>query len=111
MFLRNVGTLNNLHYLTSQNLVLFIITAVRKSDLIEELLSLVIGGAMGKAMIMNAISFFCLSSIFMYASLTMDIKQMIIWKTVMGIAAVIGTFRLYSLCNAASNVTYSVRLA
>jgi hypothetical protein len=111
MFLRNVGNLNKLRYFASQGLLLFIMTALRTANLIQELLSLLIGGALGKAVVMNAISFFCLSSISLYACLSTDVKQMIIQKTAMGTVATVGIFRLYSLCNAASNVTYSVRLA
>jgi hypothetical protein len=77
----------------------------------QELLSLLIGGAMGKAMVMNGISFFCLSSVSLYASLSTDVKQMIIQKMAMATVAAIGIFRLYSLCNAAGDVTYCIRLA
>jgi hypothetical protein len=110
MFLRNLGNFNELHFLTSQNLVLINIK-VRTSNLIHELLSVLAGGAMGKAKCMNGILFFCLASIFLYASLIIDIKETTIKKITMTTATIAGIIRLYSICNAANNATYCVRIA
>jgi hypothetical protein len=85
-------------------------TAMRTSNLIQELFSLLIGGAMGKVMIMNVISFGCLASMSLYVSLSMDSKDIRTKKMAMPTVAAIGFLHLYSLCNAASNVTSSVRL-
>jgi hypothetical protein len=110
MFLRKTGNFNELHYLTSQNLVLIIIK-VRTSNIIHELLSVLAGGVMGKANFMNVISIFCLTSIFLYASLITDIKEMTFKKITMTTATIAGIIRLYSICSAANNATYCVRIA
>jgi ribosomal protein S26 len=66
---------------------------------------------MGKAMLMNALSFFCLASISLYSALTMDMKQTAVKKLLLATLATAGIYRLYSICNTASYVTYCVRLA
>jgi hypothetical protein len=109
--LSNVGNFNELLYLTSHNLMLFIIITIRKSNLIDGLFSILEGGALGKAKLLNGISFFCLASIALYASLILDIKEMTIKKITMATVAAIGIFRLYNICNASDNATYCVRTA
>jgi hypothetical protein len=110
MFFRNLGNFNELQFLTSQNLVLIIIK-VRTSNIINELLSVLAGGAMGKAKCMNGILFFCLTSIFLDASLIIDMKEMPTKKITMTIGTIAGIIRRYSICNAANNATYCVRIA
>jgi hypothetical protein len=66
---------------------------------------------MGKVMTMNVISFGCLASMCLYTSLSMDSKERKIEKIGTGILAAAGILHLYSLCNAASKATSSVRLA
>ncbi|KDR17938.1 hypothetical protein L798_08152 [Zootermopsis nevadensis] len=67
------------------------------------------GGVMGKVMIVNVISFGCLASMSLYTSLSMDSEERKIEKIGMGTLAATGILHLYSLCNAASKATYSVK--